>query len=238
MSEWWSYRLSDFLMFSAPTYYRQFALVNRDLWPLQLLALGAGAVVLACMLRPRPAAARVAFALLAGAWFWVGWSYHLARYADINSGAPWFAGGFALQAVLLAWLALRARAARPDRAGGRRLAQGVLVFALAVYPVLAPIAGRPWVQAEVFAIAPDPTVAASFAVLAYWRAPWPLWILPLAWTVISSATLSTMGAPHTWVLAPLALLASAMAALAWRRTNGEPPCGPGAASRAGLRGQP
>ena len=53
MSEWWSYSLSDFLMFSARTYFRQFELLNQALWPLQLAGLGAGLLLAACMLRPR-----------------------------------------------------------------------------------------------------------------------------------------------------------------------------------------
>ncbi len=36
MSEWWTYTLSDFLLFSARTYYRLFELYNRDVWPAQL----------------------------------------------------------------------------------------------------------------------------------------------------------------------------------------------------------
>lgn len=226
MSAWWAewstYSLSDFLMFSARTYYRQFELMNRAWWPLQLLALGAGAAILACMLRPRPAAARMAFGLLGAAWLWVGWAYHWQRYADINSGAPWFAGGFALQAVLLTWLASRPPARRLATQGNR-LAQGMLVCALAGYPLLAPLAGRAWAQAEVFALAPDPTVAASFAAMAYWRAPWPLWILPLAWTAASSATLYELDSPQAWVPAMIALLAVGLAASAWRRATAARP---------------
>ncbi len=47
MSEWWTYGPRDLLMFSAQTYYRLFELYNRDLWPLQMLALVLGVVVLA-----------------------------------------------------------------------------------------------------------------------------------------------------------------------------------------------
>ena len=33
MSEWWSYSPSDFLLFSARTYYRLFEIHNAALWP-------------------------------------------------------------------------------------------------------------------------------------------------------------------------------------------------------------
>ena len=42
MSEWWTYSLSDFLLFSPRTYYRLFELYNVAIWPLQLVSPRAG----------------------------------------------------------------------------------------------------------------------------------------------------------------------------------------------------
>ena len=33
MSEWWTYRPSDFLLFAPRTYYRLFELYNAEIWP-------------------------------------------------------------------------------------------------------------------------------------------------------------------------------------------------------------
>ncbi|MCC2973418.1 DUF6064 family protein [Massilia sp. IC2-476] len=212
MSEWWTYSLSDFLMFSARTYYRQFELMNREWWPLHLLALGAGGAILACMLRPRSAGARIAFALLALAWLWTGWAYHLERYADINTGAPYFAAGFLVQALLLAWAALKYGSRVP--AAGLPAGFGSLCMLLALaYPVLAALAGRSWWQAETFAIAPDPTALATFGALLCWRAPWLLWVLPLLWCAVSSATLAELHVRTAWM--PLAGGLLALAAGIW-----------------------
>ena len=46
MSDWLSYTPSDFLLFSARTYYRLFELYNRAIWPGQILALMLGLVIL------------------------------------------------------------------------------------------------------------------------------------------------------------------------------------------------
>ncbi len=48
MSEWWTYSLSDFLLFSPRTYYRLSELYNIAIWPAQIvmLALGVALVVL------------------------------------------------------------------------------------------------------------------------------------------------------------------------------------------------
>ena len=211
MSEWWTYSLSDFLMFSARTYYRQFELMHREWWPLQLLALGAGAVVLGSILHLRlhlrPARARIAFALLSVAWLWVGWAYHLQRYADINMGAPYFAAGFFLQAGLLAWMSWKAPAPPSLDDPAIRLALPVVVLALAGYPLLAPLNGRGWWQAELFGFAPDPTALVTLGALLFWRAPWPLWVIPLLWCAASTATMLELHAARPWWPAVVALLA-------------------------------
>ena len=46
MTEWWTYRPSDFLMFAPETYWRLVERYNLDVWPLQLLALALRALVL------------------------------------------------------------------------------------------------------------------------------------------------------------------------------------------------
>jgi len=215
MSEWWTYSLSDLLMFSARTYYRQFALVNREWWPLHLLALAAGLVIAACMLRVRPMGARIAFALLGGAWCWVGWAYHLQHYADINTGAPYFAAAFFVQAGLLAWMAWKAPP-RPEPAGpAQRIALPIVLLALAAYPLLALLDGRSWWHAELFAFAPDPTAALTLGALVFWRAPWMPWVIPLLWCAVSTATLLELHVQRPWWPAATALLAPG--AVLWGR---------------------
>lgn len=210
MSEWWTYSLSDFLMFSARTYFRLFELYNRAVWPAQLAAAGAGVAILACALRGGARCGRAALLLLGLCWLWVGWAFHLQRYATINSAAPYFAAAFAAQAVLL-WHGARRRHAPVARADARvRTGVVLILFALLGYPLLAAAGGRPWQQAELFGIAPDPTVAATLGILLVCgRAGWPCWIIPLLWCATSWATLWTMRLREAWVLPIVALLALA-----------------------------
>lgn len=205
MSEWLTYTLSDLLMFSARTYYRLIELYNRDVWPLHLLAGAIGVALGLCARRGDARSGRLAAVLLGLCWWWVAWAFHAERYGTINSAAPYFAAGFAVQGTLL--LLAGNVPAQCDRTGF-----ALLLMALLGYPLLAPLAGRPWHQAEVFGIAPDPTVAATLVLLALApRASWLLWPIPLLWSAISGATLWTMHARFAWVLPLLALLA-----LAWR----------------------
>jgi len=209
MSEWWTYSLSDLLMFSKPTYFRLFALLNEAVWPAQLLAILIGLALVAAIVRGAGRAGRLAASLLAVCWLWVAWTYHAQRYAGINLAGPYFAMGFALQAVLLCWLATRRRA--PSIASWRGplggFAFALVLLGLVVYPLLAAFDGRSWLQAEVFGIAPDPTVAATLGILLLWRAPWFLWVVPLLWCGVSGATLRELGAGQGWVLPGCAVLA-------------------------------
>lgn len=206
MSEWWSYSLHDLLLFSPQTYYRLFELYNLDWWPLQLVALALGLVVLA-LYRRGGGAGRVVAVMLAAAWLWVAWAFHGQRYASINPAAEYFAWAFALQALLVAWVgAVRGAGLRSPAARMRqRLGLGLYAFAVLVYPLIGPLLGRGWTQAEVFGMAPDPTALATLGLLLSmgWRQVWMLYPIPVLWCLVSGATLWTMDAPD-FAVAPVA----------------------------------
>ena len=212
MSEWWTYSLSDFLMFSARTYHRLFALYHRDIWPAQLVALGAGMLVIAAGVSGGARWTRLAALLTGLAWCWVAWAFHLDRYAAINTAAPWFAAGFVLQGLLLLWTAAGPVSRLAGFGGSARSVPGlaILLLSVAAYPVL-PSLQRSW-QAphELFGIAPDPTAMATLGLLLTMRAHWSMWVLPVAWCAISGATLLALRAPLAWL--PPAVAVAAMAA--------------------------
>ena len=79
MSEWWTYRLSDFLLFSPRTWHRLFELYHAWLWPAQPLVLLLGVGLLFALWRGAPWAPRACCLALAIAWAWVAWAFHLQR---------------------------------------------------------------------------------------------------------------------------------------------------------------
>jgi hypothetical protein len=216
MSEWWTYSLSDFLLFSPRTYYRQFELYNAAIFPAQAFALALGVTVLALLLRPRCWSGRFVGAVLAAGWLWAMWFYLLRHYEPINWAARYYAVAFAIEALLLLWtLVLRDRLrplapARPAAAVGACL----VAFAVVIQPLPGPLLlARPWSQAEVFGVAPDPTIVATLGVLtAAERPQWHLLILPLAWCAVGGATLWTMRSPEAPILPAAAAVALALAA--------------------------
>jgi hypothetical protein len=218
MSEWWTYRLEDFLLFSPRVYWRMFELHNAAFWPLHLLTLAAGlAIVLLVLRRPRGHGLWVAL-VLAALFAFAGWSFLWSRYAAINWAITYVAPAFGLQALLL----VIGGAARGGLAFDRRDIAGrlgllITVIGLVVYPLLPPLFGRPWASAEVFGIAPDPTAIAALGVLlAASGGPVPLLFpIPLLWLLLSGLTLHAMGDPQAWL--PLLAVGITVAALTLRR---------------------
>ena len=209
-----NYALSDFLLFSARVYHRMFELHNAALWPVHVVALLAGFYLFAVILWPSPRGVRGAYGLLAVVWAFVGWSFFVERYATINWGAAYIAPLFGLQAACFGFMALRPGVIDMTFRGGavRALVLCVLLLSLIGYPLVAVLLGRPWQAAEVFAVAPDPTAAATLAFLAARRGNLfvPAAIIPCIWVLVTTLTLYTLASPE-FFLAPLAAALSVMA---------------------------
>ncbi len=216
MPEWWTYSLSDFLLFSPRTYYRLLERHNLAVWPAQLLALALGGAIAGLVNRPTAARSRAVAGILALLWAWVGWTFVLGRYATINWAASHFAWLFAAEALLLGWLAAATRRVRFGRRRDAAAIVGAALFAasVALYPVLAPALGRGWAQSEIFGIATDPTALGTLGLLLMAEGPSgphrALLAAPLVWCLLGGATLLAMGSPEAWILLPAALLAPAV----------------------------
>jgi len=224
MPEWWTYDPSDFLLFSPRTYYRLLEHHNRAMWPLQLLTSAMGLVILGSLRRPAAGQGRVISGILFLLWIWVSWAFLWKRYATINWAASYLVPLFVIEALLFFWIGV---------AGGRlsfclrRSAAGILgvalfVFTLVFYPLLAPLAGRPWAQAEIFGLAPDPTVIGTLGLLLLLEGGvrWALLAVPILWCLASGATLWAMGSGEALILlaaAFLVILAASSPRFTWRK---------------------
>jgi hypothetical protein len=200
MSEWWTYELSDFLLFAPRTYYRLVELYNADIWPLQILAFALGITIAALLRDEGEWRGRVTATILAMGWAWVAWAFHLQRYATINWAATWFAGTFMLEALLLFVVGTLCGRLRLTAAPGPVANAGaaLVLLGLAVQPVLGLVVGRGLAQMEVFGVVPDPTVVVTLGVLlrssrtaALWLAP-----IPLLWCAVGGAFLWMMRSPE------------------------------------------
>jgi len=207
MSEWWTYRLSDFLLYSPRTYFRLFELYNEGVWPAQPLVTLLWLALLAALWRGAPWAPRVMLGVLALAWAWIAWAFHLQRHAAINWAATGFAAAFALQAALLAVAAIGAR--RVERPPPLRFGMAVAVPLL--MPLLPLAFGRRWTETESFGLTPDATALATLAVLpmfvpAYRFLCWTWQWMPLSWAIVSGLTLGALGQSLWALLLPVACI--------------------------------
>ena len=206
MSEWWTYRPADLLMFSPETYYRLFELYNADVWPMQVVALGGGLGIAAFMVRGPHWREYVVCTLLAIIWLAVAWGYFFQRYSTINLAAPYFAWSFTAQAILIAVSGVLLQRLTFNDAKGLTGKVGIalFIFALLLQPLIGPLIGGEWSGVELFGLAPDPTVLGTLGVLlASDRVRWELFIIPVLWCAITGAILWVMKSPEA-LLMPLA----------------------------------
>ena len=199
MSEWWTYTLGDFLMFSPATYWRLVESYNRDVWPTQLVGLIAGFAACGLTLSRRCSAARVQALLLAAAFLWVGWAFFWQRYATINWAANYFAFAFWAQAALLVVLALLpARSGIKASTVAAKVGWCLALAGLLIYPLGSAWSGKTWSQIEVFGVSPEPTAFVCLGLLLARpiQTPplfrWVLAIIPSASLLVSAATLRAM----------------------------------------------
>jgi hypothetical protein len=215
MTEWWTYRLTSFLLFSPRTYHRLFELYNLAIWPAQLAAAAIGLAIVALLVGKHRQRDRIITGLMAACWLWVAWAFLYQRYAQINWVAPWFAVAFAVEAALLVGFGVLGGRVVFDNTGGRRfwIAISLITMTVLAYPVLPPLTGRSWSTAEMFGVAPDPTALATAAMLALGRGRirWLLLVIPLLWCVTTASLLWAMDAPEAIVVAVTAIAALLLA---------------------------
>ncbi|HET7233699.1 MAG TPA: DUF6064 family protein [Longimicrobium sp.] len=206
--------------FTAAEFLRVFARYNQAVWPAQVVFIAAA--VLALFLAARPAAApapgRIVAAVMALFWVWMGAVYHALFFAPVNPAARLFAVVFIAQGVALAgWAAWGAPSfrLRADTAGIAGAA--IIVYALAVYPLLGYVAGHRYPAAPTFGL-PCPTTLFTLGVLLWAeRPPRHLLAVPAAWAVAATGAALSLGMTED-----LGLIAAAAVAvpLAWGGKRG------------------
>lgn len=204
MPEWWTYSLSDLVMYTRETYYRLFELYNVAVWPVQILTIGAGVAIWVLLGRPDARRGRLIASVLSACWVWVAIAFLAKRYATINWAADDFAWAFGAEAALLLWTGVVRGRLVFDREAGRAARGGaaIFLFALGVQPLIGFLSGRGPRQLEFFGVAPDPTAVATLgvALTAAGRTRWELVVIPAIWCAFSAAMLWAMKTPDAWVV--------------------------------------
>lgn len=230
MSEWWTYRPSDFLLFSPRVYERLIESHNAALGPWRLVALAAGLAVLAMMIRRRANAARIALVIVGVGLAFSGWSFLWGRYAGINWAAAYAAPAFWIAGAGFLAAAFVREPQKPLVGLSATPALALIALAIVGYPLAAPVLGKPWIASEIAGIMPNPTALAALGVAALMRSrplAAVLLVAPLIWSLYAAMTLWTLRAPEAWMMIAGLVLFSTMIAVRARTPHEEPKVGRG-----------
>jgi hypothetical protein len=212
--------LDQMLAFTETQFFDLFGRYNEEIWPAQFIAYCIGAAALLATQRRSRLFSIFTLVSLAALWAWTGGVYHGLFFAEINPAARLFAVLFVAQALLLMVTAF----GRPiDFTGRMSVIRGaawvMIVYALAIYPLLNAGLGHSYPNAPSFGLTPCPLVIFTFGILALTRdrAPRLLFAAPLVWSLIGGSAAFLLGVEPDWAL-PL----SAIAALALNASKPKP----------------
>jgi len=215
-----SYRLQDFIPFTADVYFRLLERMGELFWPLQLLTLALGGMALLLATKNR---ARAASLLLVPLWGFVAVAFFMQRYAELNWAGGYIGHAFMAQTAVLAFVALMGPGiSHPPSRKSPPVAAGavIAVFGLVGQPLIGPLSGGSWHQAEVFGIHPDPTAITTLGLALVGLRGIRMWvvaIIPALWLVLSALTLLVLDASRALVL--FVLLGAGVLALVWKSAS-------------------
>lgn len=208
------------LPFSPSQFFDVFVRYNTAVWPAQWLlwTMALAAVVLS--FRGGPASSRIVSAVLALFWLWMGLVYHFEFFAAINPAARFFGAAFAVAAALFIWFGVwkgqLTFAPALDPAGGAGAV--LMIYALVGYPLVGYLAGHRYPAIPTFG-APCPTTIFTLGILLWirGRVPWPVLIVPVAWSLVGSSAAFSLGVPEDYGLLVAGLAAVAITRFRSRR---------------------
>lgn len=152
------------LPFSTEQFFEVLRQYNTSVWPALDPLTGLGLLAAYLAFRPRPGSDRLVAGILAALWAWMGAVYHLRFFRAINPAALWSGLAFVIQAILL----LRHGVLRPglrfraSRSPAGLIGGLLLVYAFALYPVVARSFGHLYPASPTFGLPPPSRRSAFF----------------------------------------------------------------------------
>jgi hypothetical protein len=206
------------LAYTTEVFFSVFAQYNAAIWPAQVIAYALGVLVVLLSLRPRKGSDKIIATCLAASWLWTGVVYHMMFFATIDWAAWAFGAAFAIEGILFAWTgAARGRLGfrfSPNLYGWAGL--GLVIFSMAVYPLIGSLTGHGWPRAPMFGVAPSPTTIFTLGMLLLTqrRVPLHLTVIPVLWCLIGGTAAWLLNVPED--LALLLAGVSGMALVLWK----------------------
>lgn len=196
MSEYLDYTLTNLLLFSPETFFRQFELYHSAVFPVQLVLPFLFIGLLFCYKKAPNYFVSVTLVLIAASCVLCAFAYHLQFYKSINWVAHYFAKLFILQGVLFTFAAYKQwREPIILNVSVRRVIGGLLIFySIVAFPFIDLLLRENWMQIQLVAVTPDPTMILALGILLCFKISyaWLMAILPVIWLIISGLIFYTM----------------------------------------------
>lgn len=184
------------LPFTREQFFQVLSSYNDDVMPLQIGLVLLGLSAFGAMVVRRRDSDRVISAILAGLWAWMGITYHLMYFREVNPAATLFGIAFLAAAAIFAWTGVvQRRLVFDGESRARRIAGHVLIaYALVAYPLLSAMLGREFPEMPTFGL-PCPTTIFTFGMLAFLSTPFPrcVFVIPIAWALIGAQAAFLLG---------------------------------------------
>ena len=201
MEDLLSYRLSDLLLFSESTFYRQFERFNQWLHPFQYFAYIYGLLWLPTWRGGRHSLVRILAAITACLWLVCLYAFMYRLYAQVNWMLPYLMVPLGLQPLLLIAAALRAPS--PGNPGYLPL---LIWISTLLMPAAELASGRPVAALSAYALTPDSLALCSVVLVLVLQRSLVYSLPALVWLLYSVLTYIAMENPMAWYLAALLLL--------------------------------
>jgi len=195
--------------FTTEQFFDVFYNYNTSLFPLQLLILALGMVIVAAIHSKRERYSYLTGVLLGILWIWTGLIYHIRYFTSINAAAYGFGGLFIIQGLLFTIESVRRNLYFEFRKRTRDyIGYFLIIFGLIIYPITGYLIEGD-VQHVISLGLPCPTVIFTFGVLllTYRKFSRYLLIIPTIWAIIGTGAAIHFGVPQDYMLIVSAIIA-------------------------------
>lgn len=201
------------LPFTVEQFLDVFRRYNESVWPAQWLLNLLAIIAVGAAVAGGRGASKIASGIVAALWIWMGAVYHLAFFRAINPAALAFGSLFLIEGILIAWAGVVRSSVRFNErtSSTSRIGFALVVYALAVYPLIGYALGHRYPSAPTFGV-PCPTTIFTLGLMLLVPPPRPrfLIIIPALWGVVGFAAALKLGMWEDYGLLIAAILATAL----------------------------
>lgn len=169
---------------------------NLAVFPIQILFLVFAILSIFLLTTGKQNRNKVINSVLAFFWLWIGVVYHFIFFSPINKAAYFFSIMFIVQACIFIYFGIvNGKIDYELRKDFRGIAGWLMIiYALAIYPVLGIIAGHGYPYQPTFGL-PCPTTIFTFGILLFTKdkLKWYFLIIPFLWSLIGFTAAVKLG---------------------------------------------